>query len=42
MTPGEYFLQITAISTAYHGHDLELIGDTRIPLTIAAEEDSEN
>lgn len=39
--PGEYYLQITPTSTSYHGNDLELVGDIRIPFTITGEENSE-
>jgi hypothetical protein len=35
---GEYYLEITAISTAYHGNDLELVGDLKIPLIVETNE----
>jgi hypothetical protein len=31
---GEYFIEITAISTSYHGNPLELVGDLHLPLTV--------
>jgi hypothetical protein len=35
--PGEYIIRITAITTSYHGYDLELVGNFQIPLTIEAD-----
>jgi peptide/nickel transport system permease protein len=38
---GDYYFEITAISTSFQGNDLELVGDLEIPFTIAPEEDAE-
>jgi hypothetical protein len=35
--PGDYIIRITALTTSYHGYDLELVGNFQIPLTIEAE-----